>query len=145
MKRGGVVCALVLLLAFQPGSPAQAGFPEAFKAYSEGHYEEARAQFLQLAQLGSAASQFDMGAMALHGQAGPKDLGAAVGWLTAAADNGDTQLPPEKLAAVRATLSDEQLRAADDIVSRYGHAGLARTALPIPDGCIGAFCPRKRS
>jgi TPR repeat protein len=132
MNRCGVACALMLLLAFQPGAPAQAGFPEAFKAYSEGHYEEARAEFLELAQLGSAASQFDMGAMALHGQGGPKDLGAAVGWLTAAADNGDTQLPPEKLAAVRATLSDEQLRTADDIVSRYGRAGLAKTVLPVP-------------
>jgi uncharacterized protein len=131
MKRRSVAGALMLLACLQPGSPAPAGdFLTAYKAYTEGHYDEARAEFLQLAQLGNAGSQFDLGAMALHGQGGPKDLGAAVGWLTAAADNGDTQLAPEKLAQVRATLTDEQLRTAEDIVSRYGHAGLLKTVLP---------------
>ncbi len=142
MKRPSVVCAAALLLALLGaalGLPARADFPEAFKAYSEGHYEQAHAEFLRLAELGHAGSQYDLGAMALQGQGGPKDLGAAVGWLTAAADNGDTQLPPEKLAAVRATLNHEQLKTAEDIVSRYGHAGLLKTVLPVPQ--VEAHCP----
>jgi uncharacterized protein len=140
MKRRGVRCASALLavagVQFSP--PAPADFPQAFQAFEAGRYAEARAEFLQLAQLGHAASQFDLGAMALHGQGGPEDLGAAVGWFTAAADNGDTQLPPEKLAAVRATLNDEQLKTADDIVNRYGHAGLLKTVLPASSD---ARCP----
>ena len=135
MTRRDVVCPstlLLTLLGVAIGLPARADFPEAFKAYSDGHYEQAHAEFLQLAQLGHAASQYDLGAMALQGQGGPKDLGAAVGWLTAAADNGDTQLSPEKLAAVRATLNDEQRKAADEIEARYGRAGLMQTVLPVP-------------
>jgi uncharacterized protein len=141
VKRGGVVGAVTFsltLLCLQLGPAARAGFPEAFRAFNEGHYDEARKQFLELAQLGHAASQYDLGAMALQGQGAPKDLGVAVGWLTAAADNGDTQLAPEKLAAVRATLNDEQRKAADEIEARYGRAGLMQTVLPIPPP--GAHC-----
>lgn len=141
MKRRDMLCASTLslaLLGLASGLPARADFPGAFKAYSEGHYEQAHAEFLRLAQLGNAVAQYDLGAMALQGQGGPKDLGAAVGWLTAAADNGDTRLSPEKLAAVRATLDDEQHKAADEIEARYGRAGLMHTVLPVP--LPGAHC-----
>jgi TPR repeat protein len=137
---GALILSLTLLCAQLAlgAPPALADFATAFRAYSEGHYEQAHAEFLQLAQFGHAASQYDLGAMALQGQGTPKDLGAAVGWLTAAAENGDTQLPPEKLAAVRATLNDEQRKAADEIEARYGRAGLMQTVLPVPPP--GAHC-----
>jgi TonB family protein len=68
----------------------------------------------------------------MQGQAGPKDLATAVGWLTAAADNGYRGLAPEKLAALRGKLTAEQRKTAEDIASHYGRLGLQNTALPIP-------------
>lgn len=71
-----------LLLALLPGLAApfaQADFPMAVKDYQAGHYEAAKPQFLTLAELGDVGSQFNLGAMALQGQAGPKDMASAVG------------------------------------------------------------------
>ena len=108
------------------------------KDYAEGRLDQARAEFLTLAALGDSASQFNLGAMAMQGQAGPKDMGAAVGWLSVAAENGSRRLAPDKLADMRARLSDDERKTADDIKGRYGRAALERTALPIP--APGAHC-----
>lgn len=124
-------CAWVLLAALF-GPSVHADFPAAIRDYRDGHFEAAHAEFLRLATLGDNASQFNLGAMALQGQAGPKDLATAVGWLTAAAENGSRRFAPEKLADLRARLTDEQRSAADDIVARYGRDALQRTALPVP-------------
>jgi TonB family protein len=111
---------------------AIADFPQAMKDYGAGSYEAARMEFLRLAALGDAPSQFNLGAMATQGQGQAKDAGAAVGWFTAAAENGSRLLPAEKLAGMRARLTDAERNAADDIVAHYGHAALERTALPVP-------------
>jgi TonB family protein len=76
--------------------------------------------------------------MAMQGQGGPKDLATAVGWLTAAADNGSRQLAPEKLAAMRSKLTADELKTADDIAQRFGRANLLKTALPVPK--LSAHC-----
>ena len=71
------------------GSAAvRADFQSALKDYNAGRYETAHAQFLSLAELGDCSSQFNLGAMALKGQGGPKDIASGVGWLQAAAGNG---------------------------------------------------------
>jgi TonB family protein len=128
----GLICVLRL-------TGAWADFPAAMKDYNAGNFEAARAQFQALAELGDAASQFNLGAMAMKGQAGPKDMGAAVGWLSAAQANGSKVLAPEKLAAMRANLGDAELKTADEIASRYGAAGLRQTVLPLP--APGSHCP----
>ena len=111
---------------------AYADFPAALQQYKDGQFDAAHAAFLGMAALGDNASQFNLGAMALQGQAGPKDIATAVGWLTAAAENGSRRLAPEKLADMRAKLTDEQRGAADAIVARYGRDGLQKTTLPVP-------------
>jgi TPR repeat protein len=131
LKLPGMIC-VSILLGVLPVADARADFPQAYKQYAAGDYEGARVEFLALAALGDAASQFNLGAMAMQGQGGPKDPGAAVGWLAAAADNGDRRLAPEKLAGMRAKLSEEQRKAADAIFSRYSHAALLQTVLPVP-------------
>jgi TPR repeat protein len=117
---------------------AHADFPAAMKEYSAGQYDAARTQFLALAALGDPSSQFNLGAMALQGQGGPKDLATAVGWFTAALDNGYHGLTPEKLTDLRAKLTDEQRKAAEDIASQYDRLGLQKTVLPIP--AATAYC-----
>jgi len=137
MNRRGFTA--LLLLGLLSGSTGRADFPAAFKEYQDGHFEAARAQFLTLAGLGDAASQFNLGAMAMQGQGVPKDLATAVGWLEAASENGSRRLAPEKLADLRSQLTDEQRKVADEILRRYGRAGLQETALPIPS--VNAHCP----
>ena len=117
---------------------AIADFPQAIKDYGAGNYDAARAEFLTLAALGDAPSQFNLGAMATQGQGQAKDAGAAVGWFSAAADNGGRQLPADKLASMRARLSEAERATADDIVAHYGRAALEKTALPVPP--LGAHC-----
>src|SRR5215467_9532166 len=83
---------------------ARADFSAALRDYNAGHYDQAQAQFLALAELGDCSSQFNLGAMALKGQGGPKDRGAGAGWLEAAASNGCQQLVGDRLATLRAGL-----------------------------------------
>jgi TonB family protein len=130
MKGRSVALAVVLLGGVCP--PVAADFPQAVKDYAAGQYDTAHAEFMTLASLGDVASQFNLGAMAMQGQGGPKDLPTAVGWLTAAADNGSRQLAPEKLAAMRARLTADEVKTADDIAGRFGRANLLKTALPVP-------------
>ena len=92
--------------------PAHADFQAAMREYSAGHYDLARTQFLALAELGDCSSQFNLGAMALKGQGGPRDTGSGVGWLEAAAGNGCQQLVGDKVAPLAARLSADESRAA---------------------------------
>jgi TPR repeat protein len=103
---------------------AHADFTAALKDYSAGHFDTAHAQFLSLAELGDCSSQFNLGAMALKGQGGPQDRGAGAGWLEAALSNGCRQLVGDRLPALLASLTPEQSRTAQEIVSRYGHDAL---------------------
>ncbi len=106
--------------------------------YSAGHYDVAHTQFLALAELGDCSSQFNLGAMALKGQGGPKDTGSGVGWLQAAAGNGCERLVGDKLAAMSARLSADEARAAAAIVARYGHDALRTQGVVSPElSCSG--------
>jgi TPR repeat protein len=135
-QRGGVALALLATLV---STAAHADFRSALKAYASGQYDVAHAQFLALAELGDGASQYNLGAMALHGQGGPNDIATGIGWLLAAASNGFHSLKPEQLAAAQSQLTDEQRRVAQAIVDRYGHAALLETVLPSRDRASG--CP----
>lgn len=133
---GGVAICLVLA-----GAPARADFAQAVKQYAKGDYLPARNEFLGLASLGDAASQYNLAAMAQQGQAGPQNLGASIGWLLAAAENGYQRVPSERLAAARARLTADQQREAQQVLDRYGREALLKTALPHPDdpwSCPGA-------
>jgi TPR repeat protein len=107
------------LAALLSGAAAHADFQAALADYKAAHYEAARAQFLALAELGDCSSQFNLGAMALQGQAGPKDTASAVGWLEAAAANGCQQLVGDRLPALTAKLTADESRAAAAVVARY--------------------------
>jgi TPR repeat protein len=111
---------------------ARADFSAALKDYNAGHYEQAQAQFLALAELGDCSSQFNLGAMALKGQGGAKDRASGTGWLEAAASNGCQQLVGDRLTGLRAGLSPDESRAAAAIVARYGSTALAAEGVANP-------------
>jgi TPR repeat protein len=112
---------------------ALADFQAALKDYNAGHYDAAHAQFMRLAELGDCSSQFNIGAMALKGQGGPKDLASGVGWLQAAAGNGCEQLVGNRLPALRAKLTPDESRTAADIVARFGPEALHAQGIVNPD------------
>ncbi len=113
--------------------PVHADFQSALGEYNAGHYELAHAHFLALAELGDCSSQFNLAAMALKGQGGPKDAGSGVGWLEAAAANGCEQLVGNKVAGLAAQLSADESRAAAGIVARYGRDALHAQGVVSPD------------
>jgi TPR repeat protein len=119
-----VTGAALAAVALMTGVAAEADFNNAVNDYRAGHFDSAHAQFLQMAALGDCSSQFNLGAMALHGQGGPQDTGTGAGWLEAAVDNGCGPLVGGRLAALKPKLSDAEQRSAADILARYGHAAL---------------------
>ena len=112
---------------------ARADFQDALGDYNAGRFEAAHAQFLSLAELGDCSSQFNLGAMALKGQGGPKDIASGVGWLQAAAANGCEKLVGNRPASLAASLTPEQSRAAAGIRARYGPEALRAQGIVNPD------------
>jgi TPR repeat protein len=127
------VCAPLALSALSGATPVHADFQAALREYNAGHYDVAHAQFLALAELGDCSSQFNLGAMALKGQGGPKDAGSGVGWLQAAAGNGCERLVGNKVAGLQAKLSADESAAAAGIVARYGRDALHTQGIVSPD------------
>jgi TPR repeat protein len=127
------VCATLAVSALSGATPAHADFQTALGEYNAGHYDAAHAQFLALAELGDCSSQFNLGAMALKGQGGPKDAGSGVGWLQAAAGNGCERLVGNKVAGLTAKLSADESAAAAGIVARYGRDALHTQGIVSPD------------
>jgi TPR repeat protein len=125
--------AALLAAALLGGTAAHADFQAALHDYQAGHYDAAHAQFLALAELGDCSSQFNLGAMALKGEGGPKDTASGVGWLQAAAGNGCEQLVGNHLATLAAGLTPVQSRAAAAIVARYGPDALHAQGIVNPD------------
>src|ERR1700686_4650184 len=111
------VCATLTLSALSSATPVRADFQTALGEYNAGHYDVAHAQFLALGELGDCSSQFNLGAMALKGQGGPKDAGSGVGWLQAAAGNGCERLVGNKVAGLTAELSAGETAAAAGLVA----------------------------
>ena len=126
-------CVTLAVGALSSATPAHADFQTALGEYNAGHYDVAHAQFLALAELGDCSSQFNLGAMALKGQGGPKDAGSGVGWLQAAAGNGCERLVGNKVAGLTAKLSADESRAAAGIVARYGRDALHTQGIVSPD------------
>jgi len=112
---------------------APADFQAALAEYRAGHYQAAHAAFLSLAELGNCSAQFNLAAMALHGQGGPQDLGSGAGWLQAAAGNGCGELVANHLAALTGKLSPEEARAAADVIARYGPETLQAQGIVAPE------------
>ncbi|MFZ1905905.1 MAG: hypothetical protein WAU56_11010 [Steroidobacteraceae bacterium] len=120
-------------LAMSISFAARGDFNTAVTDYHSGRYDSAHAQFLQMAALGDCSSQFNLGAMALHGQGGPQDSGAGAGWLEAAVENGCGALVGGQLASLKPKLSDAQQRSAADIVAHYGRAALRAEGVVDPE------------
>jgi TPR repeat protein len=112
---------------------AYADFHAALSDYNAGRYEVAHQQFLKLAELGDCSSQFNLGAMALKGQGGPKDAGSGVGWLRAAAGNGCQQLVGNMLTDLEGRLDAGERHAAGEIVARYGRDALRAEGVVEPE------------
>ena len=150
-----IACAIAALAALLGGAAAHADFQAALADYNAGRYDSARAQFLSLAELGDCSSQFNLGAMALHGQGGPKDPAGAVGWLQAAVDvaarrHAEVLLPVQEQVVVM-SLARERIEAAglrtavpdfgalarvQDKLSAFGT--LAEAGLPQPPAVVAA-------
>jgi TPR repeat protein len=120
------------VLATLAAGAAHADFGGAVRQYVAGEYEAARTEFLSLATLGDAASQYNLGAMSLQGHGTPKDFGVAVGWLTAAVENGYRDLPSERLTRLQSKLTESQKDSAHRVVATYGREALLRSTLPPP-------------
>src|SRR6202140_830180 len=127
------VCATLTLSALSSATPVHADFQTALGEYNAGHYEVAHAQFLALAELGDCSSKFNLGAMALKGQGGPKEAGGGGRWLQGAAGNGCERLVGNKVAVLTAKLSADESRAAAGIVARYGRDALHTQGIVGPD------------
>lgn len=135
-------CATLAVAASFVATAAHADFQAALKEYNAGHYDIAHAQFLALAELGDCSSQFNLAAMALQGQGGPKDPGSGVGWLQAAAGNGCEPLVGHKVAGLQAQLSADEQHAAAAIVARYGRDALQAQGILSPDfSCRAVIAP----
>jgi uncharacterized protein len=128
-----VTSAALVTAALLAGAPVHADFQAALRDYQAGHYDSAHSQFLALAELGDCSSQFNLGAMALKGQGGPKDTASGVGWLEAAAANGCERLVGNHLATLAAKLTPEESRAAASILARYGPEALHAQGIVNPD------------
>jgi TPR repeat protein len=126
------------------GAEAAAGdFHSALADYHAGRYEAARAQFLALAELGNCSAQFNLAAMALHGQGGATDTGSGAGWLQSAAGNGCGDLVGNRLTALRDKLTADEARTAADIVAHYGPEALAAQGVLNPQlACYDWTPPR---
>jgi TPR repeat protein len=137
-----LVCAVLGSAALVLGARARADFATALQAYNAGHFDTARVQFLELAELGDCLSQFNLGAMELKGQGSPPDRGSGVGWLQAALSNGCSTQVGNKLPALLASLTPEQSQAAAAIVARYGHEALQAQGIASPN-FESARCSRR--
>ena len=111
---------------------ARADFNAALADYKAGHYDSARRQFTAMAELGDCSSQFNLGVMVLQGQGGPKDVGAGVGWLKAAAANGCQELVGGRVEALKGSLSVPEERKAADVLDHYGHEALHAVGIVDP-------------
>lgn len=132
------VAAFALLVT----APARADFNTAVKDYKAGNYPAARGEFAAMAELGDCSSQFNLGAMLVHGQGGPKDVGTGAGWLQTAASNGCEKLVAAQLTAVQGHLSAEEQRTAAALVARYGRDALHAQGIVDPDlECRGEVPP----
>jgi TPR repeat protein len=128
-----VMRAALAALAMSVSFAARGDFSTAVNDYHAGRYDSAHAQFLQMAALGDCSSQFNLGAMALHGQGGPQDTGAGAGWLEAAVENGCGALVGGRLASLKPKLSDAEQRSAADIVAHYGRTALRAEGVVDPE------------
>ncbi len=81
---------LLLSLFLLPllAAPVQADFSGALRAYDNGDYQTALAEFRSLATGGDADAQSILALMYLEGQAVDTDMGQAIGWYVAAAEQG---------------------------------------------------------
>ena len=122
MSRATFRAALAAVALAAPA--AHAGFNAALADYKAGHYDSARRAFSTMSELGDCSSQFNLGVMTLQGQGGPKDVGAGVGWLKAAAANGCQELVGSRVASLQGALSASEQQAAADILARYGRDAL---------------------
>ncbi|MGE0438450.1 MAG: energy transducer TonB [Steroidobacteraceae bacterium] len=127
MHRSSAMIALVLAAAMPV---AQADFRTALGEYHAGQYGPARHEFLRLAKVGDAASQHNLGTMALHGQGSPVDLGEAYGWFRAARENGQDDVSDAQLAGLRSELKPADEARAAQIVAAYGRAAMSSGVLP---------------
>jgi TPR repeat protein len=120
-------------LALLASVTARADFNAALKEYQAGQYDQARTHFTSMAELGDCSSQFNLGAMTLHGLGGPKDTGIGAGWLQAAVSNGCQQLVGGQLEALQGRMSDAERRSAAGIVTQYGRDTLHAQGIVDPD------------
>lgn len=120
-----------------------ADFQGALGQYRAQQYEAARREFLRLAGVGDAASQHNLGVMALHGQGGPVDRGEAAGWFLAARENGNDDMSAAEFEALRASLAPAGQDRMARIVSVYGRAALEANVLPpkAQEASCGRYAP----
>ena len=124
--------AAAVVLFVPAASPAADEFDDGVRAYEARDFARARAVFLDLAELGDGASQYNLAAMALKGQGVTRDRGEAAGWMRAARENGYDPTP-RALERLLSELAPAEREASERIVARFGRAALERSVLPPKD------------
>jgi hypothetical protein len=90
-----------------------------------GDYTRAIEEFRALAEVGIGAADAYLGLMAAQGQGGPRDLGAARGWLSAAQLVG-YRLPPSAVPPLPEQMSEAERSRAQEILAHYGHSAVGQ-------------------
>ncbi len=130
----GAACVLVAAAAgaaTAPGPPA--ALSEAFRLYyKDKNYAAARAAVAAPAELGEPRAQYLLGVMLLRGQGGEADAAGGLGWLRAAAENGDDDARglEDKVRTEVAGLPPAGRDRALDVLMRYGATGIAQRVVP---------------
>lgn len=131
-RRHRPALAALLLAASAAATARGAELADGVRAYGSKDFAAARAIFLELAALGDGPSQYNLGAMSLRGDGGPKDRGEAAGWMRAARENGHDPTPGA-LDALVAGLAPAERETAERVVARFGRAALEASVLPPRD------------
>jgi len=122
-----VVLASFLLVS--AASPARADVGTAFKAYDAKEYERAYTEFRELAELGSALAQVNVGMMLLNGEGVQADRIAGYGWILAASDN-ESGMAAQLVKELQAKFDPEQTTAARRHVGVYGRSAIRNRLFP---------------
>ena len=124
----------MLALACLLSSACFADFSSAMKAYESGDFNQAFSQYRALAELGDAASQFNMAVMLYQGQGQQAQPALAYAWFKLAEENGYGEQAKTIAERIRNELKGDDAKHADQQLlqfrSQFGVEALQQRLLP---------------
>jgi hypothetical protein len=124
-RLGSLLCLSLLMVSCS--KPIGTGLNEGGRAYRQGDYATAYAEFFPLAVAGNASAQYNLGKMYADGKGVPQDFAQAAQWFRQAADQGveDAQYYLGNLYALGQGVPQDFAQAAQWFrqAADQGHAG----------------------